>query len=272
MKVAEGTSLFCPLTMPRSNQPVVDAPRPAALWSDRRWVRRRSTTRTGRGAADSARMRACTCGSRLRNAPRIADCESGCRSRRPSPRSASAPLRARACRPGNRPDPSRCSRMMRVRASLSAGASRGRSSLPFRGDRQPLGRADAERAAVRQHRILQRLDDFGAIRLVRVGQDRIDGAGARSVVGRRRRAGDGPRAGDTLRCAREARARSERRVDLQLDALQRLLEVGIARRLDVRLQRAQRAVEPEVVLVERPQAPRQRRFRNDGTMTSKKTP
>src|SRR5207247_10193383 len=38
---------------------------------------------------------------------------------------------------------------------------------------QPLVQADAERAAVRQHGVLQGLSDFGAIRFVRISQDRI---------------------------------------------------------------------------------------------------
>jgi hypothetical protein len=56
--------------------------------------------------------------------------------------------------------------------------------------------------------------------------------------------------GDALRDGQPKRGWT----DLQLDPLHRLLEVGIARRLDMRLQRAQCAVEPEVVLVEHPQA------------------
>src|SRR5262249_13234924 len=50
------------------------------------------------------------------------------------------------------------------------------------------------------------------------------------------------------------------RIHLQLEALQRLLEVRIAGGLDIRLERAERAVETEIVLIERPQAPCQRRL------------
>src|SRR4030095_7195771 len=46
--------------------------------------------------------------------------------------------------------------------------------------------------------------------------------------------------------------------DLELDALERLFQVRIARGLDVRLQRAPRAVEAEIVPIQRAQAPRER--------------
>ena len=54
--------------------------------------------------------------------------------------------------------------------------------VPFRRDRQPLVGADAERAAVREHRVLQRQQHFGPVRVVRVDQDRIHG-GLRPGVG-----------------------------------------------------------------------------------------
>jgi hypothetical protein len=48
--------------------------------------------------------------------------------------------------------------------------------------------------------------------------------------------------------------------DLQLEPLERLLDVGIAFRLDACTERAQRALEPQIVLIERPEAPGERRL------------
>src|SRR5579871_483977 len=41
------------------------------------------------------------------------------------------------------------------------------------GDRQPFVRTDVERGAVIEHRVLQRRDDFGPVRLVGIGEDRV---------------------------------------------------------------------------------------------------
>src|SRR5438046_1856278 len=57
---------------------------------------------------------------------------------------------------------------------------------------QPLVLADAERAAVRQHGVLQGLGDFGAIRFIRIGEDWI--IRGRRLIGTGPSGGAGPRA------------------------------------------------------------------------------
>ena len=106
-----------------------------------------------------------------------------------------------------------------------------------RGDRQPLVRADAERRAVVEHRVDERLHDLGRD-TPRSGSSRI-GSPRRGcgVVGGGAAAAEPVGGAPASRPARRSRAeRGQRgRADLQLDALQRLLQVRIVGGLDVRL-------------------------------------
>ena len=93
---------------------------------------------------------------------------------------------------------------------------------------------------------------------MRIGEDRIGGRRWRRSARSRRRP-------TPVACARAGGAgadgaRDERRFTCSSSRLSACSRSGSPERLDVRLERAQRAVEPEIVLIERPQTPRQRRL------------
>ena len=107
-----------------------------------------------------------------------------------------------------------------------------------------------------QHRVLDRLDDFGAIRFVRIREDRIRQRRLRRRIGRGRRGRSDGAARARHRGCRDARQRD--RSHLQLETLERLLEARVALLLHVLLERGDGALQPEIVLIERPQAPDER--------------
>ena len=151
----------------------------------------------------------------------------------------------------------------------SAGASRGRSSLPRRRS-SATRRTDPERAAVREHRVLERLQHFGAIGLVRDPPESDRSAAGSQQFGSRGRGRTGEFAGVAARHCDDAKGAPAPPGHLQLEPLERLLDIGVAG-TDLLQFRAQRAVEAQVVLIECPQAPLTV-VSNDGTDTSKNTP